>query len=269
MLASNRCAGSRSRCDPTQLTAQMLSAASPLSMRDQCAGALASGHVCATANAANTNSESRTSACMMVWHLDTRRHAEKNLQQHPGNNREYAVGASQSHSQGRCRRRRLRQDRDHQSRQLDQGPDGGEDDRGRREVREAEAGRHDHRGHVGQHRHGARHRRGGQGLQVRLHHHRQAIEGKSRRAARLWRGSDRLPHRRRSRRSALLLFGVVAPRARDAQLLEGEPVRQSVERAGPLRADRPGNLGADRAARSITWWSASAPAARFAASRNT
>ena len=270
MLASNRCAGSCSRCDPTQLTAQMLSAASPLSMRDQCAGALGQRPRVRDRQQRRTPpATSRTSACMMVWHLDTRRHAEKNLQQHPRNHRQYAAGASQPHPQGRRRRRRLRQDRDHQSRQLDQGPDGGEDDRGRREGRQAEAGRHDHRGHLRQHRHGPRHRRRGQGLQVHLHHHRQAVEGKGRRAARVRRRSDRLPDRRRSRRSALVLLGVVAPRARDAELVEGEPVRQPVERAGALRADRPGDLGADRAARSITSWSASAPAARSAASRNT
>ena len=39
-----------------------------------------------------------------------------------------------------------------------------------------------------------------------------------------------------------------------------------VEHAGALRADRPRDLGADRRARSLTSWSASAPAARSAAS---
>ena len=111
---------------------------------------------------------------------------------------------------------------------------------------QAETGRHDHRGHLRQHRHGAGHRGGGEGLQVHLHHHRQAVQGKSRCAAGVWRRGDRLPHRRRSRRPALLLFGVVAPRARNAEFLEGEPVRQPVQRAGALRTDRPGDLGADR-----------------------
>ena len=50
--------------------------------------------------------------------------------------------------------------------------------------RQAEARRHDHRGHLRQHRHGPGDRRGGQGLQVHLHDHRQAVEGEGRCAAR-------------------------------------------------------------------------------------
>ena len=46
--------------------------------------------------------------------------------------------------------------------------------------RAAEARRHDHRGHLGQHRHGPGHRRRHQGLQVRLHDDRQAVEGEGR-----------------------------------------------------------------------------------------
>ena len=42
------------------------------------------------------------------------------------------------------------------------------------------------------------------------------------------------------------LLGVVAPGERDAQFVEGEPVRQPVELAGALRADGAGNLGTDR-----------------------
>ena len=45
--------------------------------------------------------------------------------------------------------------------------------------------------------------------------------------------------------------------------------RQPVERAGALRVDRPRRSGSRPAARSITSWSASAPAAPSAASRNT
>ena len=60
------------------------------------------------------------------------------------------------------------------------------------------------------------------------------------------RRSHRLPDQRRSRGSAVVLLGVVAARARNAELVEGEPVRQPVELAGALRADRPGDLGADR-----------------------
>ena len=131
-----------------------------------------------------------------------------------------------------------REDRDVQSRQLDQGPDGGADDRGRRARRPAQAGRHDHRGHVRQHRHGPRHRRGRQGLQVHLHDDRQAVEGEDRRAQGVRRRGHRLPDQRRSRGSALVLLGVVAARARGAELVEGQPVRQPVEHA-PRTTSRP------------------------------
>ena len=113
----------------------------------------------------------------------------------------------------------------------------------------AEARRHDHRGHIGQHRDGARHRRGGQGLQVRVHDHRQAVEGEDRRAEGVRRRGDRLPDQRRSRGSAVVLLGVVAPREGSAELVEGEPVRQPVEHGRALRADRSGDLGADRGPR--------------------
>ena len=49
------------------------------------------------------------------------------------------------------------------------------------------ARRHDRRGHLRQHRHGPGHCRGGEGLPLRLHHHRQAVEGKDRRAQSIWR----------------------------------------------------------------------------------
>src|SRR5207248_1791084 len=54
---------------------------------------------------------------------------------------------------------------------------------------------------------------------------------------------------RRTGRSALLLFSVVAAAARDPELVEGKPVRQPVEPAGPLRADRARDLGTDRRTR--------------------
>ena len=110
----------------------------------------------------------------------------------------------------------------------------------------AQAGRHDHRRHLGQYRHGPRHRRRRQGLPLHLHDHRQAVEGKSRRAEGVRRRGDRLSDQRRPGRSALVLLGVVAARARGAELVEGEPVRQPVELAGALRADRSRDLGADR-----------------------
>ena len=66
-----------------------------------------------------------------------------------------------------------------------------------------------------------------------------ALEGVRRRGG-------RLPDQRRSGRRAFVLLGVVAPREGDSRVVEGQPVRQSVERGGALRADRAGNLGADR-----------------------
>ena len=139
-----------------------------------------------------------------------------------------------------------RQARDLQSRQLDQGPHGRPDDRGRRAAGSAQAGRHDHRRHLGQHRHGPRDRRRRQGLQVHLHDDRQAVEGEGRRAEGVRRRGHRLPDQRRSRGSAVVLLGLVAPREGGAELVEGEPVRQPVEHRRALRADRAGDLGTDR-----------------------
>ena len=56
---------------------------------------------------------------------------------------------------------------------------------------------------------------------------------------------------------------------RNAELVEGEPVRQPVELAGALRADRARRSGSRPTARSRTSSSASAPAARSAASAGT
>ena len=55
-----------------------------------------------------------------------------------------------------------------------------------------------------------------------------------------------LPDQRRSGRRAFVLLGLVAPGEGDSRVVEGQPVRQSVERGGALRADRAGDLGADR-----------------------
>ena len=126
----------------------------------------------------------------------------------------------------------------------------------------AEAGRHDHRRHVRQHRHGSRHCRGREGLQVHLHDDRQAVEGEGGRAQGVRRRGHRLPDQRRSRGSAVVLLGLVAAAERGAELLEGEPVRQPVEHARRTTS-RPGRKSGSRpAAGSRTWWSASAPAAR-------
>ena len=139
-----------------------------------------------------------------------------------------------------------RQDRDRQSWQFDQGPHGGPDDRGRRAEGAAQAWRHDHRGHVWQYRDGAGDCGGRQGLPLRLHDDRQAVEGKDRRAQGVRRRSHRLSDQRRSRGSAVLLFGVVAAREGNPELLEGQPVRQSVEQRRALRGDGARDLGTDR-----------------------
>ena len=90
------------------------------------------------------------------------------------------------------------------------------------------------------------------GLQVHLHDHRQAVEGESRRAQGLRRRSHRLPHERRSRGSALVLLRLVAPRARDAELVEGESVRQPVELDRRTTSRRGRKSGSRRTARSRT-----------------
>ena len=81
---------------------------------------------------------------------------------------------------------------------------------------------------------------------MHLHDHRQAVEGEDRRAQGLRRRGHRLPDQRRSGGSALVLFRVVASGKRSPERLEGQPVRQPLEHGRALRADRPGDLGADR-----------------------
>ena len=193
----------------------------------------------------------------------------EDLRQHPRRDRLHADGAHQRDHARRDRGDRAREARDVQSRQLDQGPHRGEDDRGRRAVREAQAGRDDRRGHVRQHRHGPGDRRGREGLSLHLHHHRQAVEGEDRRAEGVRRRSDRVPDRRGSRGPAVVLLGLVAPRARDPGRLEGQSVRQPVEHATPTTSRPRPRSGIRPTARWPTSSSASAPAARSAASAST
>ena len=98
---------------------------------------------------------------------------EQGGRQHSRGDWRHATRAYQQNHQGNRSRRRLRQDRDLQP-GTHQGSHGGEDGRGRRAKRQAEAGRHDHRRHLGNYRHGPGDCRR-QGLQVHLHHDRQAI----------------------------------------------------------------------------------------------
>ena len=195
--------------------------------------------------------------------------AKEGLRQRPRRHRRHADDPDQPDHEGPGQGDGPRQDRDRQPRQLDQGPHGRADDRGRRAERAAQARRDDHRGHVWQYRHGAGDCGRRQGLPLRVHDDRQAVEGEDRRAQGVRRRSHRLSDQRRSGRSAVLLLGVVAARAGDPELVEGEPVRQPVEQRRALRGNRAGDLGTDRGPGHCTWSSASAPAAPSAVSDDT
>ena len=188
---------------------------------------------------------------------------QESLRHHPRRRRRHADGPHQPHHQRRGRRAPCyAKVETFNPGQLDQGPDGDPDDRGRRARGHAQAGRHDHRGHVRQHRHGPRDRRGRQGLQVHLHDHRQAVEGEGRRAEGVRRRSDRLPDQRRARGSAVVLLGVVAARARSART-RGRRTSTTTCRTRRRTTSRPGPRSGSRpTAASRTWSSASAPAAR-------
>jgi cystathionine beta-synthase len=95
----------------------------------------------------------------------------------------------------------------------------------------AEARRHHHRRHQRQHRHGPRDRRHRQGLQVHLHHHRQAVEGEGRRPAAFGAEVIVCPTNVDPEDPRSVLLGLLAPRARNAELVEGQPVRQPLELA--------------------------------------
>ena len=97
---------------------------------------------------------------------------------------------------------------------------------------------------------------------MHLHDDRQAVEGEGRRAQGVRRRGDRLPDQRRSRGPALVLLGLVAPRARSAELAGRRTStttcrtrRRTTSRRAPKSGTRP--TGASR-----SWSSASAPAAR-------
>ena len=171
---------------------------------------------------------------------------EENLRQRPRRHRRHADDPHQSDHEGPRPRRCAGESRNLQSGELDQGPDGGSDDRGRRARRPAQTWRDHHRRHVRQHRHGPRDRGRRQGLPVHLHDDGQAVEGESGRAQGVRCRGDRLPDERRPRRSTVVLLRVVEARTGSAGLVEGEPVRQPVEHESALRADGPRDLGADR-----------------------
>ena len=172
---------------------------------------------------------------------------QEDLRLHPRHDRRHAAGAAQPHHQGRRRRRGRRQDRDVQPRQLDQGPHGGQDDRGRRARRAARSP-------------AARSSRAPPAIP--------AWAWPSPPWSRATSASSRPPTSSRRRKSTRCkAFGaevIVCPTNVEPEdprsyysvssrleretpnALEGQPVRQPVERAGPLRADRARDLGADR-----------------------
>ena len=90
--------------------------------------------------------------------------SETHQQHDPRGHRQHADGEDQPHHPGRDQGGRARQGRDVQPRQLDQGPHGREDDRGRRARRAAQAWRDHHRRDVGQHRDGVGDCSGREGL---------------------------------------------------------------------------------------------------------
>ena len=171
---------------------------------------------------------------------------EEGLQQRPRSDRRHADDPDQPDHEGPGQGNGPRQDRDRQSRQFDQGPHGRADDRGRRAEGPAQARWNDYRRHVREYRHGPRDCGGRQGLPLRVYDHRQTVEGEDRRAQGVRRRSHRLPDQRRSRGSAIVLLGVVAARAGDSELLEGESVpticrtpRRTTRRRGQRSGSRP------------------------------
>ena len=163
-----------------------------------------------------------------------------------------------------------RQARDVQPGQLDQGPHGGEDDRGRRARRAcSKPGGTIIEGTSGNTGHGPRDCRGRQGLQVRLHDDRQAVEGEDRRAEGVRRRGDRLPDQRRPGGSAVVLLGVVAPGRRRSRT-PGRPTSTTTCRTPRRTTSRPGRKSGSRpTGASRTSWSASAPAGPSPASAGT
>ena len=98
------------------------------------------------------------------------------------------------------------QARDAQPGRLGQGPDRPADDRGGRAGRPAQAGRHDHRADLGQHRPRPGDRRRAQGLSLHLRHGRQAVVGEAAAPAGVRRRGRPVPDQRRARVARELLL---------------------------------------------------------------
>ena len=125
------------------------------------------------------------------------------------------------------------QARDAQPGRLGQGPDRPADDRGGRAGRAAQAGRHDHRADVGQHRPRPGDRRRAQGLSLHLRHGRQAVDREAGAAAGLRRRGRPLPDERRPR-----IAGVATTRSRPGSPATS-PARSSPTSTGTWRTRRP------------------------------
>ncbi len=139
-----------------------------------------------------------------------------------------------------------RQAGDHQPRGQRQGPPGGDDDRRRRTRRPAQAGGHDHRAHLGQHRGGSGHRGRPAGLQVHLRDDRQAGRGEVGPPAGLRRRGGGLPRRRASRRPAVVLLHGRAAGEGDPGCLPSQPVLHPGQPPCPRADHRTRDLETDR-----------------------
>ena len=109
----------------------------------------------------------------------------------------------------------------------------------------AEAGRHDRRADLGQHRRRARDRRRAARLPLRLRHVRQDERREGRAAPRVRRRGGRVPDRGAARAPRLLLLGRRPAHARDPERVPPQPVLQPGQPRRARALDRPGDLGAD------------------------
>ena len=110
----------------------------------------------------------------------------------------------------------------------------------------AQAGRHDHRADVGQHRPRPRDRRRAQGLSLHLRHGRQAVGREAGAAAGLRRRGRPVPDERRARIAGVVLLGRGPARPRHPGRVQAGPVLEHGEPGRPRADDRPRDLGPDR-----------------------
>ena len=126
----------------------------------------------------------------------------------------------------------------------------------------AQAGRHDHRADVGQHRSRPGDRRRAQGLSLHLRDGRQAVGREAAAPAGLRRRGRPVPDQRRPRIARELLLGRGPARPRHPGRVQARPVLERGEPGRPRADDRPGAAGSRPTAGSPTSSRASGPAAR-------